>query len=481
MEQQRLGLIRKLGIFLVVTLLALTLVLVADYGSMRLSLTLDGPEELIVDYGTVYLEPGVSVERLGSVFFGDLPSEETEITVDGAVDTDTVGTYILTYSVSSRGLHASAQRTVRVVDRIAPELILEGPEEIYLHPGEIFEEPGFSAWDGYDGDLSAVVEVTEEGESICYRVTDAGGNVAETRRVIHYDDSTPPRILLTEGLYLRMYAGTSFTDPGFTAEDNADGDLTESVITQGTVNIWFPGCYTLIYSVTDSYGNTTSVKRVVQVDPQSPPVEIEPEEKVIYLTFDDGPGPYTRQLLAILAKYDAKATFFVVCNKYEDIVSEIAAAGHAVGIHTACHEYRTIYASEEAYFADLQQVQDMILRQTGQTTTLLRFPGGSSNKVSRFNKGIMTRLTAAVQAAGFQYYDWNVDSNDAGGAKTATEVYRNVTRSIGSRKVAIVLQHDIKGFSVDAVERILIWGLTNGYTFRALDFSSPGCHHGIRN
>jgi peptidoglycan/xylan/chitin deacetylase (PgdA/CDA1 family) len=282
-------------------------------------------------------------------------------------------------------------------------------------------------------------------------------------------------------MYLRWYAGVPFADPGFTASDNADGDVTALVLTEGAVNIWFPGCYTLTYMVTDSYGNTTSVKRVVQVDPQSPPVEIEPEEKVIYLTFDDGPGPYTRQLLAILAKYDAKATFFVVCNKYEDIVSEIAAAGHAVGIHTACHEYRTIYASEEAYFADLQQVQDMILRQTGQTTTLLRFPGGSSNKVSRFNKGIMTRLTAAVQAAGFQYYDWNVDSNDAGGAKTATEVYRNVTRGIGSRKVAVVLQHDIKGFSVDAVERILKWGLEHGYSFEALDMTSPAAQHKLNN
>ncbi|MBQ9108767.1 MAG: peptidoglycan-N-acetylglucosamine deacetylase, partial [Oscillospiraceae bacterium] len=117
----------------------------------------------------------------------------------------------------------------------------------------------------------------------------------------------------------------------------------------------------------------------------------------------------------------------------------------------------------------------------GIKTTLLRFPGGSSNGVSRFNPGIMTRLTKLVEEKGFQYFDWHVDSQDAGGAKTADEVFQNVVNGVKNRKTSVVLQHDIRGYSVDAVERIIQWGLKNGYTFKALDENSPKAHHNVKN
>ena len=118
---------------------------------------------------------------------------------------------------------------------------------------------------------------------------------------------------------------------------------------------------------------------------------------------------------------------------------------------------------------------------TGVETTLIRFPGGSSNTVSSFNRGIMTRLSKLVVEKGYQYFDWNVDSEDAGGAYTSYQVYKNVINGVKNRKTSIVLQHDIKGFSVDAVEDIILWGLHNGYTFLPLQANSPGSHHGINN
>ena len=114
-------------------------------------------------------------------------------------------------------------------------------------------------------------------------------------------------------------------------------------------------------------------------------------------------------------------------------------------------------------------------------TYLLRCPGGSANTTSSFNPGMMTYLTQAVQDMGFQYFDWNVDSMDAGGAEDAQEVFENVIGSVQNRRVSVVLQHDIKGFSVEAVGRILAWGLANGYTFAALTYGGPGCHHGVTN
>jgi hypothetical protein len=113
---------------------------------------------------------------------------------------------------------------------------------------------------------------------------------------------------------------------------------------------------------------------------------------------------------------------------------------------------------------------------------LTRFPGGSSNTISaNYNKGIMTRLTKKLPELGYQYFDWNVDSNDAGGAKDADEVFKNVTEGVAKRQNSVVLQHDTKSFSIDAVERIIAWGLCNGYTFAPLNHDSPTSHHGVWN
>ena len=93
----------------------------------------------------------------------------------------------------------------------------------------------------------------------------------------------------------------------------------------------------------------------------------------------------------------------------------------------------------------------------------------------------MTILSEAVQNAGFQYFDWNVDSNDAGGARKAETVFRNVVDGVQQTGISLVLQHDIHDYSVEAVEDIIVWGLNNGYTFERLTENSPGFHHGINN
>ena len=247
------------------------------------------------------------------------------------------------------------------------------------------------------------------------------------------------------------------------------------------VDVYRPGDYVLTYSVADSFGNSASTQRTVTVEI----AQMNPGSstgKIIYLTFDDGPSNDTARLLDILAKYDVKATFFLVNTGNIGIASRIAAEGHTVAIHTATHNFSYIYSSEDAYYADLYRMQGIIADLTGQTSYLMRFPGGSSNTVSAaYSKGIMTRLTQSVRERGFRYFDWNVDSNDAGGAQTAEEVFQNVVRGVEGKNTAIVLQHDTKSFSVDAVERIIIWGLANGYIFLPLTEGSPSCAHGVYN
>ena len=93
----------------------------------------------------------------------------------------------------------------------------------------------------------------------------------------------------------------------------------------------------------------------------------------------------------------------------------------------------------------------------------------------------MTFLTEAVQDAGFRYFDWNVDSDDAGMAHKRKTVFDNVVKGVSEAGIAVVLQHDIHAYSVDAVAEILQWGTENGYRFLPLEPDSPPMHHGLNN
>ena len=240
--------------------------------------------------------------------------------------------------------------------------------------------------------------------------------------------------------------------------------------------------YSVQITIWDNYGNEAAVTRTVTVEPVRQADTVKPSGKIVYLTFDDGPGEYTSKLLDILSKYNVKATFFTVGSGHPDLLKAEADAGHSIGIHSATHDYSKIYASEDAFFADLRKQQDTIENATGIRTTLVRFPGGSSNTVSKsYCSGIMTKLTKDLTDMGYQYFDWNVTSGDAGETTSTSVVVQNVISGIQQHDVSIVLQHDIKGFSVNAVEQIIQWGLAHGYTFLPLTAESPTAHHGVNN
>lgn len=285
-------------------------------------------------------------------------------------------------------------------------------------------------------------------------------------------DYESPEITLLGEPYITIYADETYEELGATATDN---EAEVEVKVSGKINTT-PANYLISYSATDSSGNTTVVSRIVTVLPR--------ETGVIYLTFDDGPGAYTAELLDILAKYNVKATFFVTGTGSDELIAREYNEGHAIGLHTYSHDYSYIYSSVDNFFADLYRVQDRVKNITGYTSYLMRFPGGSSNTVSaRYDGGtrIMSTLTNEVESRGFAYFDWNVTSGDAGETTSSDAVYHNVTNRVLRDGKSVVLQHDIKGFSVAAVERIIQWGLANGFTFAKLDNNSFTAHHGINN
>lgn len=207
--------------------------------------------------------------------------------------------------------------------------------------------------------------------------------------------------------------------------------------------------------------------------------------KVVYLTFDDGPYKYTPQVLEILEKYNIKATFFVTNqfrnSNYCAMIKDIHDAGHTVGTHTFSHVYDEVYVDEASYFADLKKMEDIIYQQIGEVPKFIRFPGGSSTRFADNNPGLMTRLAAEVEAKGYHYFDWSVESADYAKPREKDKVVKNVIEGISKRDVSIVLQHDIYQHSVDALDEIITWGLENGYIFLPITMETPVWHHDIKN
>ena len=295
---------------------------------------------------------------------------------------------------------------------------------------------------------------------------------------------TPPIIQLKDGETITVDAAFTFIDPGYSASDYLGQDLTDRVIVSGEVISYLVGEYELTYTVEDDYDQTATITRKVNVQPVAMPEIVIPPEKTVYLTFDDGPAANTSVLLDVLAKYNAKATFFLVGNRIKDaLVQRMVEEGHSVGVHTYTHEYHRIYASEKAFFEDFQKTQEVIYEKTGVSPRIFRFPGGSANTVSCFNGGIMTRLTGIMEDMGYRYFDWNVSAGDAQEKKyTPMEYYSFVMYGLLAHPdYAVVLQHDTNYQSLLAVELVLKWGMENGYTFRALDLTSPVVHSKVNN
>ena len=437
------------------------------------SLAVSCPDTLVVEYGSTDDEADIN-ETIKKNVLGK-KDNKTDIEIEGNVDVTKLGNYDIKIVASRKKKHISRKVAVKVVDTQAPVISLLGDTEITIEAGSNYEEAGFSAVDNYDGDITDKVETSAEVDTyttgdttIVYSVKDSSGNEAFTERVIHVEDTTAPQISLTGGevYYIRM--GDTYSEPGYIAVDMCDGDVTDKVSVSGNVDTANAGKYTVTYNVSDNCGNESEVQRTVKVVAPMPDNAVNPGDKVVYLTFDDGPGPYTEKLLDILDRYNVKATFFVTNGKpdYQNLIAQEAQRGHTVAIHSASHDYAKIYQSVDAYFADFDEMNSIITAQTGKAADLVRFPGGSSNTVSRkYSPGIMTELTKEVVQKGYKYYDWNINSGDAGETTDPNVIIENVTSKLSKDRENVILMHDIKPYTRDALERIIKIVKERGYQF----------------
>lgn len=187
-----------------------------------------------------------------------------------------------------------------------------------------------------------------------------------------------------------------------------------------------------------------------------PKIDLQSGEKVVALTFDDGPWTHTPEVLDILKKFDIKATFFVIGRhiaSHQDALKRLVKEGHAVGNHTWNHHYHNVSAQTAA--AELGQTADLVKEVTGVETVMFRPPGGN------LTNGLVDYAT------GQNYFVamWSVDSRDYTHT-TAAAMTERVLRDAHSG--AMVLFHDGGGdrtATVEALPQIIGQLQKQGYRF----------------
>lgn len=443
-------------------------------------ISLSGKSKMVIDVFSDYNEDGASATYFGK----DITSD---IKIKGDVDTSKVGVYYVTYEVKGGFLRTFKKRRVDVVDKEKPVISLTGNMMVSMCPNAKYLEEGYSAYDNYDLDLTSKVKVKETDDSISYTVVDSSGNKTVVKRDIDRVDTVSPVIKLNGNAVIYLSKGEEFKDPLVSASDNCDGDISSLVKVEGNVDVNVPGSYDISYTVTDSLGNSTTVVRNVYVkDPSATVFKGEFKSGMIYLTFDDGPSNVTSKILDILKEKNVKATFFVINadSSYDSLIKREYDEGHTVAVHSYTHNYAYVYKSMDNYFTDLDKMINKVHDITGDYTKIIRFPGGSSNTISRrYQKGIMTNITKEVLSRGYHYFDWNVDCDDAGSAQNSSQVYNNVVNNLSYNKTNVVLMHDFNSNlkTVNALSDIIDYGLSHGYTFAAIDMETPMVVHNIFN
>lgn len=426
----------------------------------------------IVDFGSEYTPESISV-----CYGNKFKCHSIDVSLYNNVDTSKLGDYEVIYSVAHGKNKKDIVRKVTVVDRVDP--VIKSSDSLSLCPNSNNYDIDYSATDNYDGDITDKVSKDVSDDKLILSVSDSSNNNVSKVIDLKREDITLPSISLNGDETVYIPVGTDFADPGYSAYDNCDGDITDKVSVSGNVGN-SSGNYSINYSVSDDHGNTFSLKRnIVVYSPNNN------GNKVIYLTFDDGPSQYTGELLDVLSKYNVKATFFVTGrnSNYFHYIKRAYDEGHTIGLHTYSHNYSLVYSSIDAYFSDLNSINEIVREQTGSYSNIIRFPGGSSNTVSRnYTVGIMSQLSSLVESKGYKYFDWNVSSGDASSVILDSSSYaQNVINGLGNGSYYVVLQHDTNVNSIRAVSKIIEYGLSHGYSFRAIDINSPTVHHRIAN
>lgn len=203
----------------------------------------------------------------------------------------------------------------------------------------------------------------------------------------------------------------------------------------------------------------------------------ESDKKIVYLTFDDGPYYLSHQFLEVLDNYDVLATFFTIGNNKETcfdnrnanchIYNEEAKRGHTMANHTYSHGiFRGLYSSADSFITQVKKQEELIRNETGITTNIVRFPGGSAT-AGKLKNAIIEKL----RENGYGWVDWTAATGDGGSLPSADQAWTNFVNSIDSN-IEVVLMHDYNNYTLQILPREIEYLRENGYYIAPLFYES---------
>lgn len=195
-------------------------------------------------------------------------------------------------------------------------------------------------------------------------------------------------------------------------------------------------------------------------------------EKVVYLTFDDGPSKsVTPLILDLLKQENIKATFFVLGSRAElnpDILKREYEEGHYIANHGYSHIYKDIYNSPQSVLDEYTKTQNVIknVLQIEYEGHLFRFPGGATG--GKY-KDIKNEAKILLENNNISYIDWNALSQDSAGAKTKEALVENVKKTVGNKNSVVILMHDAgdKILTYETLPEVISYLREQGYTFKS--------------
>lgn len=225
--------------------------------------------------GHTYIDQGATA--YDDYYDGNITSK---IITTSNVDTSTLGTYYVTYKVTDSAGNTTSKSRKVIVYHPSAEIYLKGGSTINLLYGTPYVEKGATAYDEIDGDLTSEISISgtvdhmrEATYYITYTVTNSSGYTSSRTRTVNVYIPEPV-VSMIGSSSIKLLIHSTYTDQGATALDTLDGNLTNRIVTTGSVNPEIPGNYYITYTVTNDLGKVGTATRKITVYQPEPQITI---------------------------------------------------------------------------------------------------------------------------------------------------------------------------------------------------------------
>lgn len=392
-----------------------------------------------------------------------------------------------------------------------PMMKLNGDALMEVNVNEKFMDPGVKTryhLASFNDDIRVKHSINDKKTGVYKVVYYSPKHDIQRTRSVHVVDHIAPQIKVNGSKMQRVFVNREYQEQGATSVDNYDGDLTKKIVIKQQVNTKKIGTYQVIYTIRDESGNESSVARKVEVCEDPTRVKLHynhdsydntmeewwfhkakdhkrttgakdeafllkyntylqgPDQKVIYLTFDEGGNDitYIKEIADVLKEHDVVATYFLTRNYIKsnpEFMNQLIKDGNVIGNHTWHHYDMTTLAnasSVDSFVKEISETEKTYMEVTGKKMKkIFRFPkGGSSERAMK----MVADLGYSTYNWSHAYYDYASDVSGEDALKTMLDHYHNG---------AIYLLHPSNKGNYEAIGTFVEQMKDKGYTFKTVD------------